>query len=181
MRTIWELIWDRCYFQLRSHMRSHNIFTWEALLCLLPHPQLTPGQRRSWADSWRVQFLVPRSCSWVIETDAAGNRFLRIVEIAPAPLDGCCIRPRSQRICSSNFPDGKNLCAKMCITMRKCAEVCQTVPICANLCQAVPNRAKVGIIRTFYAVWHSLAQFDTFRHSYAQIIYNCQVWLDFSG
>ena len=46
---------------------------------------------------------------------------------------------------------------------------------CVKLCQSVPKRAKLWIIRTFYAVWHSLAQFDTFRHSYAQIIYNSRL------
>ena len=58
------------------------------------------------------------------------------------------------------YPDGKDFCAKMCITVRKCA---LSVSNCANLCQAVPKRAEVGIIRTFNAVWHvchNLAQFD---------------------
>ena len=60
-----------------------------------------------------------------------------------------------------NLRDGNNLCAKLCITVRRYAKVCQSVPICDKLCQNVPK------IRTFYVVWHSLAQFDIFRHSYA--------------
>ena len=37
------------------------------------------------------------------------------------------------------IPVEKNLCAKMCITVRECVEVCQTVPICAKQCQSVPK------------------------------------------
>ena len=54
------------------------------------------------------------------------------------------------------YPVGKNLCAKMYISMRKCAV---SMSNCANMCQAVRKRAKVGIIRTFNEVWHSLSPF----------------------
>ena len=67
----------------------------------------------------------------------------------------------------------ENMCAKMCITVRKCDVVCQTVPICAKLCQSVQNCAKlcqteqnVRIIPSFHAlvhsgtVWHISPQFS---------------------
>ena len=46
------------------------------------------------------------------------------------------------------------------------AKLCKSVPVGSKLCRSVINLCKMSEI---YLLWHSLAQFYTFKHTYARL------------